>query len=211
MIPSQNEWLEVLKKRHGNNLQKRFSDATVAVCGLGGLGSNIAVCLARVGIGRLILIDFDKVDISNLHRQQYSVDQIGMYKTKALSEYLLSISPYTKIKAVTKKITTENYQQILKDAQIICEAFDDANEKSMLVNSVLETMPEKFLVAASGMAGLGTANAIRTRKITPHFYVCGDEISDVNDSIGLLSTRVMLCAASQAHTVLRIIAEKYDV
>ena len=183
----------------------------VAVCGLGGLGSNIAVALARAGIGKLILVDFDRVDISNLHRQQYRADQIGMYKTKALCENLKEIAPYMELESHTARITEENAAGFLQKAEIICEAFDDAECKSMLTDVVLSKMPEKYLVAASGMAGLGSANTIRTRRITKHFYLCGDEVSDVNDAIGLVAPRVALCAAHQAHTVLRILAKQFEV
>ena len=196
-----------LCQRHGEELQKHFCNTTVAVCGLGGLGSNIAIALTRAGIGRLILIDFDRVDISNLHRQQYKASQVGQPKTDALLENLLEISPYTDFEIHMVKISEENVDRLLKDADFVCEAFDDPEAKSMLVNAVLEHFPDKYVIAASGMAGLGSPNAIRTRKITDHFYLCGDEVSDVHDSIGLLSSRVMLCAAHQAHTVLQIIAE----
>jgi len=197
--------------RHGADLHKRFSSATVAVCGLGGLGSNIAVALARAGIGKLLLIDFDRVDLTNLHRQQYKTDQIGRYKTDALAENLSEIAPYTEIRAVTEKITEENIANLLKDADIVCEALDNAESKAMLANGVLEHLPRCFLVAASGMAGMDTPNTIRTRKIMKRFYLCGDEVSEVEASIGLVAPRVMLCAAHQAHTVLRILAGEYEV
>lgn len=151
-----------LEERNGKALQDRFEAAVVAICGLGGLGSNIAISLARAGIGKLILIDFDKVDVSNLHRQQYKAAQVGQYKADALAENLREI------------------------------------------------VPNKYLIAASGMAGLGSANTIKTRKITKRFYLCGDEVCDVADDIGLVSSRVMLCAAHQAHMVLRILAKQYD-
>lgn len=210
-IPSRQEWYAALEARHGKALQHRFLASTVAICGLGGLGSNIAVALARAGIGRLILIDFDKLDISNLHRQQYKAEQIGMYKTDALTENLKEIAPYLEVESFTEKMTEHNFQSMLRQANIICEAFDDPQAKAMVTNCVLESMPEKYLVAASGMAGLGSANSIRTRKITKHFFLCGDGVSDIADSIGLVSSRVMLCAAHQAHMVLRILAEQFDV
>ena len=211
MIPSKKEWTDALVARHGIELHKRFSSATVAVCGLGGLGSNIAIALARAGIGKLVLIDFDRVDITNLHRQQYKANQIGCCKAVALAANLSEISPYTEIETVTEKITEENLAALLKDANIVCEAFDNAQSKAMLVNEVLEQLPDCYLVASSGMAGMDTPNTIRTRKITKHFYLCGDEVSDVADTIGLMAPRVMLCAAHQAHTVLRILAGKYEV
>ena len=211
MIPSKNEWMGALIDRHGTTLHKRFSSATVAICGLGGLGSNIAIALSRAGIGNLLLIDFDHVDITNLHRQQYKANQIGLYKADALAENLLEIAPYTEVKAVRAKITEENFVDFLKDADVVCEAFDNAESKAMLVNGVLEQLPGCYLVAASGMAGMDTPNTIKTRKVMKRFYLCGDEVSDVADTIGLVAPRVMLCAAHQAHTVLRILAGEYEV
>jgi sulfur carrier protein ThiS adenylyltransferase len=167
--------------------------------------------LARAGIGKLLLIDFDRVDITNLHRQQYKANQIGCCKADALAENLSEITPFTDLQTVTEKITEENFAHLLKDADIVCEAFDDAESKAMLVNGVLAQLPDCYLVAASGMAGMDTPNTIRTRKIMKRFYLCGDEVSDVADTIGLVAPRVMLCAAHQAHTVLRILAGEYEV
>ena len=199
-----------LEARHGKELQAKFTGSTVAICGLGGLGSNIAVALARAGVGRLILIDFDRVDISNLHRQQYQADQIGLYKTEALTENLKRIAPYAEIISYTGRITEDNFQKLLQDADIICEAFDDAEAKAMLVNGVLEQLHTKYLIAASGMAGLGSANSIKTRRVMERFYLCGDGVSDVADDIGLVAPRVMLCAAHQAQMVLRILSGNYE-
>lgn len=211
MFPTKEEWLKALENRQGKEILEKFQNATVAICGLGGLGSNIAISLARAGIGKLILIDFDKVDVSNLHRQQYKMNQIGMFKTEALISNLKEISPYTKYEIFTTKISEDNYMDLLKEADVICEAFDNPEAKAMLVNNVLEHLPESYLVAASGMAGMDTPNIIKTRKIMKRFYLCGDEKNDVNNSGSLISARVMLCASHEALTVLRIIAEKYEV
>ena len=210
MIPTKEEWNKALEERHGKELQQAFSTAVVAICGLGGLGSNIAIALARAGIGKLILIDFDRVDITNLHRQQYKAEQIGMYKTVALAGNLKEIAPYISLEIHTERITEDNAVTLLQDADIICEAFDDAECKAMLTDTVLTEMRDKYLVAASGMAGLYDANRIKTRKVTSRFYLCGDEESDVADGIGLVSSRVMICAAHQAHTVLRILANNFE-
>ncbi len=210
LIPTKEEWNRALSERHGEDLQKKYLSATVAVCGLGGLGSNIAIALARAGVGKLILIDFDKVDITNLHRQQYKADQIGMNKTDALRDNLLEIAPYVALETHTIRVTEENAAHLLQGADIICEAFDNAECKAMLTNLVLETMPDKYLVAASGMAGMGSANTIRTRKVMSRFYLCGDEESDVQSEGSLVASRVMLCAAHQTHTVLRILAGEFE-
>ena len=210
MIPTREAWNRALEERHGKELQQAFSSATVAICGLGGLGSNIAIHLARAGIGKLILIDFDRVDITNLHRQQYKADQIGMHKTEALSKNLREFAPYTELVTHTARITEQNATLLLQSADMIFEAFDDAEAKAMLADIVLSQMPDKYLVAASGMSGLGSANRIQTRKVTNRFYLCGDEISDVNDGIGLVAPRVALCAAHQAHMVLRMLAKQFE-
>lgn len=210
MIPTKEEWLNALSERHGSELQKKFWSAAVAICGLGGLGSNIAISLARAGVGKLILIDFDRVDITNLHRQQYKAAQIGRYKTEALAENLREFALYTELEIHTVRITERNAASLLRSADIICEAFDDAEYKAMLTDIVLSELPDKYFVAASGMAGLDSSNSIKTRRVAGRFYLCGDEVSDVEDDIGLVSSRVMLCAAHQAHIVLRILAEKYE-
>lgn len=196
---------QALVKRHGAENQKKFDDATVAICGLGGLGSNIAICLARVGIGKLILIDFDTVDVTNLHRQQYKFNQVGMPKTEALKENLLEINPFIKIETHQVKLTDENTSSLIKEADVICEAFDNPECKAMLTDIVFTNHPEKYLVSGSGMAGLSSANDIVTRKITSHFFISGDGVSDVNAGTGLVATRVMACAGHEAHMVIRLL------
>ena len=210
LISKKEEWYKALCERHGEDIQKKFTSATVAICGLGGLGSNIAIALARAGVGKLILIDFDKVDITNLHRQQYKANQIGMNKTDALAHNLREIAPFTTVETHCVRITEDNAEQFLESPDIICEAFDDAECKAMLTNLVLEKMPSKYIIASSGMAGMGSANSIKTRRVTSKFYLCGDEESDVQSAGSLVSPRVMLCAAHQAHTVLRILAEQFE-
>lgn len=209
-VPTKEEITRALEARHGKHRQEKISAAVVAVCGLGGLGSNVAVALARAGVGKLILLDYDRVDVTNLHRQQYKASQTGLYKSEALAANLREIAPYVELETHTVRLTESNAPALLKDACVVCEAFDNAEAKAMLTNLVLETMPEKYLVAASGMAGFGSANDIRTRRITKRFYLCGDGVSDVADGEGLVSSRVMLCAAHEAHMILRILTQEFD-
>lgn len=209
-VPTKEEMFNALEKRHGSDFHQKMSAASAAVCGLGGLGSNIAIALARAGIGRLHIIDFDSVDISNLNRQQYFADQIGEYKTKALSDILSKIAPYCKVTAHCVKLTESNIPELLKNDDVICEAFDSAEQKAMLVNCVLENFPEKYLVSGSGMAGTGSANLIKTRKVTSHFFLCGDEESDVDEAGSMVSARVMICAAHEALAAIKIITENKE-
>lgn len=206
MVPTREEWLTALELRHGRELQGKITAAHVAVCGLGGLGSNIAILLARAGVGHLHLIDFDRVDLTNLNRQQYFVSQIGQYKTEALTQTLGEIAPYCTVISHTTAVTPDNIPTLFAGDTYICEAFDAAEAKSMLVHGVLEHWPEAYLIASSGMAGLQSANAIRTRRVTSRFYLCGDEVSDVDHGLGLIAPRVAVCAAHVAHMTLRLIA-----
>lgn len=205
-IPSREVMREALNIRHGEDLQNKISAARVAVCGLGGLGSNIAIALARAGVGHLHLIDFDRVDLTNLNRQQYAVGQLGQYKTDALRETLSLVSPYCDVTCDTIQVTEENLPDLLKAEDYICEAFDRAEAKAMLVSGVLEHFPEKYLVAGSGLAGLGSANTIQTRRVSQRFYLCGDGTSDSSVGLGLVASRVLVCAAHEANMILRLIA-----
>ena len=208
MIPTQEQMQQALVQRVGPQLQAKLQASTVAICGLGGLGSHIAAALARAGVGTLILIDFDSVDLSNLNRQMYQVCQLGMPKAEAMTENLRAVNPYLRVIPHVERVTADNLARLVQGAQVVCEAFDRAEEKSMLTEAVLTQLPDAVLVAASGMAGLGDPNEIRTRRISRRFYLCGDESSDVEDLGSLFAPRVMLCAAHQATTVLRILAEK---
>ena len=206
-IPTKAEMDEVLRLRHSDRIQDKLSRAQVAVAGLGGLGSNVAVSLARIGVGHLHLIDFDRVDLSNLNRQQYGIRHLGLNKTEALKQVIEEINPYLDIKTDCIRVEESNVKQLFCQDRIICEAFDVPENKAMLVNGVLEHFPEKLLVAASGMAGFGESNRIRTRQVMQHFYLCGDETTGAGDGIGLMAPRVALCAAHQANLITRLILE----
>lgn len=210
-IPSKQDMLDALEARIGKYNQQRLTDAVVAVCGLGGLGSNIAIALARAGVGKLILIDFDRVDVTNLHRQQYKACQVGMPKTQALYENLKEIAPYIELATHDVRLDEDNTYELIKSADVICEAFDNAECKAMLVNLVLEKFPDKYIVGGSGMAGFDSANSIKTKKVMGKFYLAGDQVSDVNDGIGLVASRVMVCAAHQAHMIIRLLLGEKDV
>jgi len=193
LLPTPAAWQAALEARHGQALQAKFSAATVAICGLGGLGSHLALSLARAGVGKLILLDFDRVDLTNLHRQQYKASQIGQPKALALADNLREANPYLALEPHVVRLTEDNLAPLLAEATLVCEAFDQAEAKAMLVNAVL-----------------GSANAITTRRVSRRFYLCGDGVSDVADGLGLVASRVAVCAGHQAHMVLRLLAEEYE-
>jgi len=194
--------------RNSRGIQEKLKGARVAVAGLGGLGSNIAVMLARIGVGRLLLVDFDNVEPSNLNRQHYGVAHIGLPKTEALQQQLGGINPFVKIEIRTEMITAENAKEIFRDYPIVCEAFDKAQNKAMLVNALLEGGEgncEKKIVAASGMNGFESSNKIKTEKIFSNLYVCGDSVAPEQEGIGFMAPRVITCAGHQANMVMRLL------
>ena len=209
-VLSEQEMDALLIERHGIEYHRKIKSAHVAVAGLGGLGSNVAVMLARAGVGSFHLVDFDRVDGSNLNRQIYKMKHLGMKKTEALTEEIREINPYIRISADTVKVTEENAGEIFAADAIICEAFDAAENKAMLVSTLLSRLPETVIVAGSGMAGFGSGNRIRTRKRMRRLYLCGDETSDIADGICLMAPRVTLCAAHQANMILRLILGETD-
>ena len=198
---------QTLNDRHGIVNQEKLNNAKVAIAGLGGLGSNIAVALARIGVSHLHLIDFDKVDISNLNRQHYFISHLNKYKTQALAEQLQMINPYLNIVTDCIKVTEDNIFSLFKDEDIICEAFDVPENKAMLVNTVLEPFPEKYIISGSGMAGFGHSNEIHTRKVMGKFYICGDEKTALSNENSLMAPRVAICAGHQANLITQLILE----
>ena len=202
---SEKEIYSALALRHGAENQKIFAEASVGVAGLGGLGSHIAVLLARLGVGRLVLADFDRVVLANIQRQQYYLSDVGRTKCEALAEQLRKINPYLRYETHETRVTAENAPRIFAGCRVVCEAFDRAEEKAMLAEAVLGSMPEAVLVAASGMAGFGPANAMRTERRMKTLYVCGDFESGVEDGLPVAAPRAALCAAHQATAVLRIL------
>ena len=195
---------EDLLKRNVKGISKKLKKTRVCILGLGGLGSNVAVLLTRSGIGYLKLVDFDIVEASNLNRQQYRISHIGIKKTEAMKSIIKEINPFVETEVLDIKVDRENIYSIVGDIEIVVEAFDRAETKAMLMEELL-TNTNKIVVSASGMAGLGSANEIVTRKIKDNFYLIGDNYSDYEEYSSIMSTRVMICAAHQANMVLRLI------
>lgn len=198
---------EDLLKRNVKGISKKLKKTRVCILGLGGLGSNVAILLARSGIGFLKLVDFDTIEASNLNRQQYRVSHIGIKKTQAMKSIIREINPFVEVDILDIKVDRENIYSIVGDIEIVVEAFDKAETKAMILEELL-TDKNKIVVSASGMAGLGSANEIVTRKIKDNFYLIGDNYSDYEEYSGIMSTRVMICAAHQANMVLRLILEE---
>jgi sulfur carrier protein ThiS adenylyltransferase len=204
-LPDQDELESVMAARHTPGVHARLKRASVGIAGVGGLGSAVAVALARVGVGRLVIVDFDVVEPSNLNRQQYFIDQLGLYKVDALAENLRRINPFVTVDRHRVLLDPENITAIFAPCPIVVEAFDRADMKAMLVNTLLSGMPKVTVIAASGLAGYGPNNEIATRRVSRRLYLVGDTVSEAKPGSGLMAPRVAIAAGHQANQVVRII------
>lgn len=200
-------FLLALEERFGPAYIKAVQGASVAICGLGGLGSHVALALVRSGLGTLYLYDDDQVDCANLNRQQYFFDQIGEDKTQALAANLLRIYPQQRLVSEKVHLTPANAGPYLAPARIVVEAFDRPEEKAWLTNEVLLNHSDKVLVTTSGIAGFGPLAKLQTRKMSAHWYLVGDLVSGVDFSGQDLSrqlpaTKAMAAGAAIAHVVI---------
>ena len=205
MALSREELRRARVERQGEAVVRQLESAVVGIAGLGGLGSHIAVSLARLGVGKLVLADFDRVDVTNLHRQQYFAEQLGRYKTDALAETLRRVDPWLSCELHPVRLTPENLPGIFAGCSVLCEAFDRPEEKAMLIETALTELPHTVVVSGSGMAGIGSANTIQTVRAMNRLYLCGDGETDVATSGSLPASRVSVCAGHQAHMVLRLL------
>lgn len=203
--PSAQELEALMAARHTPGVHERVKQASIGIAGAGGLGSAVAVALARIGIGRLILADFDVVEPSNLNRQQFFVDQIGQPKVEALRDNLARINPYVRVEIFNGRLTPDNIAEVFAEAQILVEAFDAAAQKAMLVETFRRHFPERPLVAASGLAGYQPSNTVRTRRVGEQLVLVGDGQSAARPGEGLMAPRVGIAAHHQANAVLRLL------
>ena len=187
IMPNKEELEELMVSRHTPGIHEKLKRIKVLIAGCGGLGSNIAISLGRIGVGSISLVDFDIVEPSNLNRQQYYIEDIGEFKVTALKRNLIRINPFIKI-----------------------EAFDNPDYKALLANYVLSNMKEKFLISSSGMAGFYDSNLIKTKQITDKFYICGDLVNEAKEGCGLMAPRVAICANHMANLVIDIAINKIE-
>ncbi len=202
--PSRLELENLMSARHTPGVHAKLKKACVGIAGCGGLGSTAAMALARVGVGRLVIADFDVVEPSNLNRQQYFVSQIGRPKVKALAENIRRANPFVKVEPHYQRVVAENVRSLFGKCQVIIEAFDRADQKEMLAEAVLSGLPETPLILGNGMAGWGGNNLLRTRRLG-NLYICGDETTEAGPGRGLMAPRVGAAACLQANQALEIL------
>jgi sulfur carrier protein ThiS adenylyltransferase len=205
--PKADEMEASLVARHSPGVHLRMKEATVGIAGLGGLGSAVAIALARMGVGKLILVDFDIVEPSNLNRQFYFIDQIGMAKTEAMFRILKDINPYVSVVSHRIELNRTNIPDIFREVDIVVECFDRAEDKAMILEVVKESLPGIYVIGASGLAGYGDSNSIRTWRVGDRIFIIGDLEKSAGLGQGLMAPRVGIAASHQANLVVALLID----
>lgn len=186
--------------------REKLERVTIAVVGAGGLGSNCAMHLVRAGVRHLILADFDTVSESNLNRQFFFRDQVGEKKVDALATNLRRIEPGVALTLVSERLDKEGVARLIAPADLVVEAVDQAETKSALIALALKA--GKKVVAASGMAGWGSSNAMRARRMGENLVLVGDGEAEVGAALPPQSPRVGIAAAMEANAAIALILGK---
>ena len=205
VMPEREVLRSMIASRNSPELNLALSKAVIGVAGLGGLGSNIALSLARVGVKKLVLADFDVVEPSNLNRQQYFVRHIGMKKTQALKELINDVNPFVEVETHDIFLDEKNVASVFGECEILCEAFDNVAGKAMILNEAGASLKDKKIIGASGMAGYFSSNLIKTIKFAKNVYLCGDLTNEAKVGQGLMAPRVAVCANHEANLAIRLL------
>jgi thiamine biosynthesis protein thiF len=205
VMPEREILRSMIASRNSPELNLALSKAVIGVAGLGGLGSNIALSLARVGVKKLVLADFDVVEPSNLNRQQYFVRHIGMKKTQALKELINDVNPFVEVETHDIFLDEKNVASVFGECEILCEAFDNVAGKAMILNEAGASLKDKKIIGASGMAGYFSSNLIKTIKFAKNVYLCGDLTNEAKIGQGLMAPRVAVCANHEANLAIRLL------
>ncbi len=209
--PSPEELESLITARHGRGVYEKLKGARVGIAGCGGLGSTVAVALARIGVGELLLVDFDVVEPSNINRQQFFLDQIGERKVEALTANLARINPLVRLTPIHERLTRSSIPRVFAHCDVIAECFDDPRMKQAITLAARKELSHIPLVTVSGIAGYGPSDAIRIRRVFDNVYLIGDGESGVRPGVGLLAPRVAVAAGHQANVIVRLILEPDQV
>ncbi len=202
-IPTESEFEYMLMARHTPKIYEKLKKSSVAIAGLGGLGSNCAVTLSRMGVGKLKLIDYDIVEPSNLNRQYYFISQIGMKKTIALKNTIENINPYTNIELSNIYVTKDNIKETFTGYDVILECFDKNDTKAMFVENIIKYFPNSYLIAVSGIAGIYPHDIFTTKKLGKNCIILGDFTNEAKKGVGLMASRAAIAANIQSNMAIR--------
>lgn len=207
-IPDEAELEHLLMARHTPGVHEKLKKGRIAIAGIGGLGSNIATSLARMGVGHLTMVDFDVVEPSNINRQYYFLDQLGKPKTEALRETILRINPYINTHFINQKVEEKDVAEMFADFDIIIEAFDKAETKAMFIRKCMQNFKSSIIIGASGVAGIHDTSELTVKKLGNNTYIVGDFVNEAKPGQGLMATRVTVAANIQANLAVQHLLEK---
>jgi len=185
-------------------IKEKLKTKTVGIAGCGGLGSNCAVALARVGTGKLVIADFDKIEESNLNRQYFFWDQIGKIKSDSLKENIERINKDVEVISHNVLVNESNFEKLFQECDLVIEAFDRPESKEMIVRAMSKFFPDKTLIMGIGMSGWGQNDSIKEIRYD-NLIICGDQASEVSDENPPLAPRVGIVANMQANVALEIL------
>lgn len=186
----------------------RIQTLKVGIAGAGGIGSNCAAILVRCGFRRFTVVDYDRVELSNLNRQMYLAPHVGRMKVECLKEILLSINPELSLSIVCDRVTKANAVEFFGDCDIVIEAFDNALSKAELFSVYLHS--EKLLVGVSGIGGIGNSGAIDVLRVSPSVFIVGDRVSEVSSKVLPHAPRVMAASAIIADVILDFVVNGHS-
>ncbi len=203
-IPKAEEMKQLMISRHSPEIYEKIENKCIGIAGAGGLGSSLAIALARLSVGKLVIVDFDVVEPSNLNRQQYFIDQIGMFKVDALKAGLEKVNPFLDVETVNQKLDADNIGDTFKGCDVIAECFDNPESKSIIVEFVLSEF-KKPVVAVSGIAGFENIHELTCRNPMKNFYLIGDGVTAAAPGMGLMAPKVGIAAHMQAGKILELL------
>jgi len=182
----------------GEESLARLQSVKIGIAGCGGLGSNCAMHLVRSGFTRFTLVDFDRVESSNLNRQAVFNSQVGEFKAEALAANMRAVNPDLELGIYVERVDVARVKKLFGDCDAVVEAFDRAAAKKRLVEALLPL--GRLVVSTSGIGGCGDGDALATRKVRDNFYLIGDGVTECSLDTPPLSPRVGLSQPQSSRT-----------
>jgi adenylyltransferase/sulfurtransferase len=213
MVPTKNQLFkrQITLQEIGEVGQQKLQNASVLVVGCGGLGSPIAVYLAASGIGKIHLVDFDTVAISNLHRQVFfSLDDIGKPKAEVLSTFITKRAPFTDIRFTSEAITKDNVLECIDAVDIVIDGTDSLPTKYLLNDAcVLKQKPLVYGSLYKFDGYVATFNVVQedgtySSNLRDAFPEMATEVANCEEA-GTLNAIAGMIATQQVNEVLKLV------
>ena len=199
---------QIILKNIGIIGQKKILTSRVLIVGAGGLGCPVAEFLARAGVGKIGIIDDDKVNLSNLHRQSlYDTDDLGKSKVKTVKYKLKKINPNTKVNIYNYRINEKNFDKILKNYDFIVDGSDNFKTKFLINDNCIKF--KKFLVTGAISKFDGHIFTFNFKDKKTPCLRCFYQENEISDDIlncefeGVLGTVANIVGSLQANEIIK--------